>query len=62
MHALKSINLHSDSSFKAIRRGEFVMIRGPSGGGKTTFVSLSWNEDGGRMDTEEGTAQLDWHY
>ena len=24
----------------AIKRGEFVIIRGPSGGGKTTFLNL----------------------
>lgn len=42
--ALKSINLTNDrtvpNSFPAIRRGEFVMIRGPSGGGKTTLLNM----------------------
>jgi len=32
VRALEEINLN-DSEFYGIRRGEFVMIRGPSGGG-----------------------------
>lgn len=38
--ALKMINLHSKAAFSPIRRGEFVMIRGPSGGGKTTLLNI----------------------
>eukprot|EP00475_Leptophrys_vorax_P007526 TRINITY_DN1476_c0_g2_i7.p2 TRINITY_DN1476_c0_g2~~TRINITY_DN1476_c0_g2_i7.p2 ORF type:complete len:232 (+),score=79.14 TRINITY_DN1476_c0_g2_i7:98-793(+) len=38
--ALKNINLTEDSEIPAIRRGEFIMIRGPSGGGKTTLLNI----------------------
>lgn len=38
--ALKNITLHEDSEFYAIREGELFMIRGPSGGGKTTFLNI----------------------
>lgn len=38
--ALKDITLKGQSSEGAIKRGEFVIIRGPSGGGKTTFLNL----------------------
>ena len=39
VRALEQIDLHDDSEFYAIKCGEFVMIRGPSGGGKTTYVT-----------------------
>eukprot|EP01119_Soliformovum_irregulare_P005876 TRINITY_DN17620_c0_g1_i1.p1 TRINITY_DN17620_c0_g1~~TRINITY_DN17620_c0_g1_i1.p1 ORF type:complete len:270 (-),score=63.85 TRINITY_DN17620_c0_g1_i1:70-879(-) len=38
--ALTNMHLASDGPFPAIRRGEFVMLRGPSGGGKTTLLNL----------------------
>lgn len=45
--AIRNIELTESSSFPAIRRGEFVMVRGPSGGGKSTLLNLSmlawWN-------------------
>mmetsp|Transcript_27111 Transcript_27111/g.42908 ORF Transcript_27111/g.42908 Transcript_27111/m.42908 type:complete len:320 (+) Transcript_27111:83-1042(+) len=40
IHALKGVTLATDSEFGPIRRGEFVMIRGPSGGGKTTLLNM----------------------
>ena len=38
--ALKDITLSGDDEYGAIKRGEFVIIRGPSGGGKTTFLNM----------------------
>ena len=40
MKALHDIHLAPDSEFYPIRRGEFVMLRGPSGGGKTTLLNI----------------------
>lgn len=42
VHALNGVELNDkeSSDFGPIRRGEFVMIRGPSGGGKTTFLNM----------------------
>lgn len=38
--ALKNITLKGNEINGGIKRGEFVIIRGPSGGGKTTFLNL----------------------
>lgn len=38
--ALEDISLNLESDFTPIRKGEFVMIRGPSGGGKTTLLNM----------------------
>lgn len=40
IHALKSVSLNPHSEFYSVKKGEFVMIRGPSGGGKTTMLNL----------------------
>lgn len=37
---MKNITLKGNGPNGAIKRGEFVIIRGPSGGGKTTFLNL----------------------
>jgi len=38
--ALQDISLNDTSAFPPIRQGEFCMIRGPSGGGKTTLLNM----------------------
>jgi len=40
VRALDCITLTPESEFYPIRRGEFVMLRGPSGGGKTTLLNI----------------------
>jgi len=40
VRALEDINIAPDSEFYPIRRGEFIMLRGPSGGGKTTVLNI----------------------
>jgi putative ABC transport system ATP-binding protein len=52
--ALSSINLSEESEFYPIKKGEFVMIRGPSGGGKTTLLNII-----GTLDSDfEGEVEL----
>eukprot|EP00834_Sanchytrium_tribonematis_P001051 NODE_22_length_42145_cov_1.310612.p25 type:complete len:207 gc:universal NODE_22_length_42145_cov_1.310612:30415-31035(+) len=40
VQALRDIHLNIDSEFTPIKAGEFVILRGPSGGGKTTLLNL----------------------
>jgi len=40
VRALKDINLSPDSPFYPVRKGEFLILRGPSGGGKTTLLNI----------------------
>ena len=50
--ALKSVSLNANSEFYSGKKGEFVMIRGPSGGGKTTMLNLIGtidNSSGGEL-------------
>jgi putative ABC transport system ATP-binding protein len=52
--ALDHIHVSFDSEFYPIRRGEFVMLRGPSGGGKTTLLNML-----GTIDTpSSGTVEI----
>jgi len=45
VRALSNINLNDSSDFYPVKRGEFVMIRGPSGGGKTTLLNIIGTAD-----------------
>jgi len=40
VRALDDIHLAEAGDFPPIRKGEFVMLRGPSGGGKTTLLNI----------------------
>lgn len=46
VRAIEDIFLDDASEFYPIRKGEFVMIRGPSGGGKTTLLNVIGTIDG----------------
>jgi putative ABC transport system ATP-binding protein len=52
--ALKGIDLHPESEFYPIRAGEFVVIRGPSGGGKTSLLNVIGTID----NPSEGVVEL----
>ncbi|KAI8825668.1 P-loop containing nucleoside triphosphate hydrolase protein [Fimicolochytrium jonesii] len=54
VHALHDIHLAPDSEFYPIRRGEFVILRGPSGGGKTTLLNILGTID----NASNGTVEL----
>ncbi|ORZ36170.1 P-loop containing nucleoside triphosphate hydrolase protein [Catenaria anguillulae PL171] len=51
--ALQDIHLDHDSEFMPIRRGEFVILRGPSGGGKTTLLNILGTIDSATSGTVE---------
>jgi ABC-type glutathione transport system ATPase component len=38
--ALQDVHMDTDSEIYPIRKGEFVMLRGPSGGGKTSLLNI----------------------
>ena len=38
--ALRDIDLSEDGPVPPVRKGEFFMLRGPSGGGKTTLLNI----------------------
>ena len=40
VQALKGVSLCEGDEFYGIKKGEFVIIRGPSGGGKTTLLNM----------------------
>eukprot|EP00808_Paulinella_micropora_P022853 g58025.t1 len=68
VQALRGVSLSPDSAFAPIRRGEFVMIRGPSGGGKTSLLNILGTIDdptsgtldlfGARVDSKSSDAYL----
>lgn len=54
VYALKDISLDESSEFLPVKKGEFIMVRGPSGGGKTTLLNIL-----GSLDTDyEGELEI----
>lgn len=66
--ALKNVNINTNSEFYPIHEGEFIMIRGPSGGGKTTLLNMLGTIDkpsagdiylfGNKIDTKSSDREL----
>jgi putative ABC transport system ATP-binding protein len=52
--ALDGVTLAPESEYYPVRRGEFVMLRGPSGGGKTTTLNIIGTIDR----ATEGTVEI----
>ena len=40
VRALNGVTMDEEDEFYPVKKGEFVMIRGPSGGGKTTLLNI----------------------
>jgi putative ABC transport system ATP-binding protein len=56
--ALEDIHVAPGSEFYPIRKGEFIMLRGPSGGGKTTLLNLLGTIDRATSGTVEILGKL----
>ena len=40
VRALNGVTMDASNEFYPVKKGEFIMIRGPSGGGKTTLLNI----------------------